>query len=339
MADILIALLQTIRHTTTALALAFKPPVTVPAAVQQLDKIADEFARVTSCVVGAAFHGTYGVLVDEWREGAESIGSELERLLGILREHQHATSTGDENPYLAHTGMVWAAIDRMKGLSRTENRAVIKRWEGQKEIVKDAWTEFKEFLEDQELDDEDDEEDDFGDEDDEDDEWGVLERGMAGGKMSAEEKSRAEAVSPAQSSDGFQLTIQAKPLLGLHQLLHASIPRFLPCLADPTTETTYHDLVLASASTVAAFDTAISTMYPEQDESEISASLRDLGGESRKTIEQLQSRLSVSSLSATQTQRDQFESFLGKWLERLEKETASWEERRLSVKSLDSALP
>jgi hypothetical protein len=170
--------------------------VTVPAAIQQLDKVSDEFARITSCVVGAAFHGTYSVLVDEWREGAESIGSELERLLAVLKDNQQATS-GDENPYLAHTGMVWAAIDRMKGLSRTENQAVIKRWEGQKEIVKDAWTEFKEFLEDQEGDDGSDE-DDFGDDDegeDEDDEWGILERGMEGGKMSAEEKSRAEAVS------------------------------------------------------------------------------------------------------------------------------------------------
>jgi len=146
-------------------------------------------------VVGAAFHGTYSVLVDEWREGAENIGSEIERLLGILKDHQHETSTVDENPYLAHTGLVWAAIDRMKGLSRTENEAVIKRWEGQKEIVKDAWTEFKDFLEDQEGSDDEDE-DDFGDGgDDEDDEWGVLERGMAGGKMSAEEQSRAEAVS------------------------------------------------------------------------------------------------------------------------------------------------
>jgi hypothetical protein len=147
-------------------------------------------------VVGAAFHGTYSVLVDEWREGAENIGSEIQRLLSVLKDHQHASSTADENLYLAHTGMVWAAIDRMKGLSRTENQAVIKRWEGQKEIVKDAWTEFKEFLEDQEGDDED-EDDDFGDDGDgdEDDEWGVLEKGMAGGKMSAEEKSRAEAVS------------------------------------------------------------------------------------------------------------------------------------------------
>ena len=311
----------------------------MPAAIQQLDKIADEFSRVTSCVVGAAFHGTYSVLVDEWREGAENIGTEIERLLGILKDHQHETSTVDENPYLAHTGLVWAAIDRMKSLSRTENEAVIKRWEGQKEIVKDAWTEFKEFLEDQEGDDDGDDDDDFGDDgEDEDDEWGVLERGMTGGKMSAEEKSRAEAVSKPTSPHD-KLTAQAKPLLGLHQLLHASIPRFLTCLAMSTSETTYYDLVGASGRTVAAFDTAISTMYPEQDESEISSSLRDLGEVSRKTIALLQSRLAANSNSSTQAQRDQFTSFLSKWLERLEKENASWEERRLSVASLNSALP
>jgi hypothetical protein len=104
-------------------------------------------------------------------------------------------------------------------------------------------------------------------------------------------------------------------------------------------QTTYHDLVEASASTVAAFDTAISTMYPEQDESEISASLRDLGEVSRKTISLLQTRLGTTSDPSTQSQRDQFSSFLGKWLERLEKENTGWEERRLSVKSLSSALP
>jgi hypothetical protein len=197
--DILIALLQTIRHTTTALALSFKPPITVPAAVQQLDKIAAEFSRTTSCVIGAAFHGAYSVLVDEWREGAESIGTELERLLSVLKQHQHAsgsTSAQDDNPYLAHTGMVWEAIDRMKNFSKTENQAVIKRWEGQKEIVKDAWTEFKEFLEDQAGDDDGDDSEEDVDEVDEDDEWGDLEKAMSGGKMTPEERSRAEAVGP-----------------------------------------------------------------------------------------------------------------------------------------------
>jgi len=77
-------------------------------------------------------------------------------------------------------------------------------------------------------------------------------------------------------------------------------------------------------------------MYPDQDESEISASLRDLETKSRYTISLLQTRLSAMD---TQADREQLSSFLKKWLERLEKETASWEERRLSVSTLSSALP
>lgn len=213
LADILIALLQAIRHTTTALALSFKPPITVPAAVQQLDKVANEYARMTSCVVGAAFHGTYSVLVDEWREGVEAIGNEIIKLIVVLKEGSRAEagSLGEaENPYLAHTGMVWAAIDGMRDLSRTENQAVVKKWEGQKEIVKDAWTEFKEFLGEQEEEgSEDGEGEDAGvdsglGEVDEDDEWGDLEKAMAGGKMSQEERSRAEAVCLPSLSAQFQ---------------------------------------------------------------------------------------------------------------------------------------
>lgn len=77
-------------------------------------------------------------------------------------------------------------------------------------------------------------------------------------------------------------------------------------------------------------------MYPDQDESEISASLRDLETNSRHTISLLQIRLDAMD---TQADREQLSSFLKKWLERLEKESASWEERRLSVATLSSALP
>jgi septation ring formation regulator EzrA len=77
-------------------------------------------------------------------------------------------------------------------------------------------------------------------------------------------------------------------------------------------------------------------MYPDQDESEISASLRDLEAKSRHTISLLQTRLGAID---TQLEREQLSSFLEKWLERLEKESTSWEERRLSVSTLSSALP
>lgn len=193
-------LLQAVRHTTTALALAFKPPVTVPAAIQQLDKISDEYARTVSCVIGSASHGTYSALVDEWREGIESVGEELGRLIETLRDgvtEGKGQISVDENPYLAHTGMVWDTIDRLAHLSWTEVEAVQKRLKAQRAIVSDAWTEFKEYLEEQDEDENDSEDSDSerSDVDDDDDEWGDLERAMGGSQMNRDERKRAEAVS------------------------------------------------------------------------------------------------------------------------------------------------
>jgi hypothetical protein len=68
-----------------------------------------------------------------------------------------------------------------------------KKWRSQGEVLKDAWTEYKEFLEEQDEDDED-EGDQAGFDDD--DEFGELQDMLSGGKkMSEEERARAEAVS------------------------------------------------------------------------------------------------------------------------------------------------
>jgi hypothetical protein len=80
-------------------------------------------------------------------------------------------------------------------------------------------------------------------------------------------------------------------------------------------------------------------MYPEQDESEVASSLRDLGDKSRSTIALLQTRLGNINSDDKIAERDQLKSFLQKWLERLDKETESWEERRLSLSGLKNALP
>lgn len=202
--SILGTLLVAIRHSTTSLSLAFKPPITPAAAIQQLEKVSDEYARSVSCVVGCAAHGHYSVLVDEWREGVEAVGVELRRLIETLRDGPRTTTkrqqkggqvSTDDNPYLAHTGMVWDAVDRLSNLSWTEVEAVQKRIKGQRAIVDDAWAEFKEFLMEQdEEQDESDGDDEDGEDEDEDDEWGDLEKAMGGSKMSKEERSRAEAV-------------------------------------------------------------------------------------------------------------------------------------------------
>lgn len=196
--DAFAQLLTTFRHTVTGLSLAFKPPITVPAAIAQLDKLSDQLGRIISCVIAASAGEAWDLssLVEEWRDGVLTIAGEVDKYLDALEEGARTDAGPADNPYLLHTGMVWDSIDKLdKDLSRTEVQAVAKRWEGQKEVVKDAWNEFKEFLEDAGGDDGDGEGDeaglDFGDDDDE---WGELEKAMAGGEMTAEEKARAEAV-------------------------------------------------------------------------------------------------------------------------------------------------
>jgi hypothetical protein len=198
--DAFAQLLTTFRHTVTGLSLAFKPPITVPAAIAQLDKLSDQLGRIISCVIAASAGEAWDLssLVEEWRDGVLTIAGEVDKYLDALEDGGRTDAGPSDNPYLLHTGMVWDSIDKLdKELSRTEVQAVAKRWEGQKEVVKDAWNEFKEFLED--AGGKDGEAEAEGNEarldlDDDDDEWGELERAMAGGEMTAEEKARAEAV-------------------------------------------------------------------------------------------------------------------------------------------------
>jgi hypothetical protein len=191
-------LLQQLHYQTTTLSLTFKPPITTIAAQSSLDKLNDGFGRVAACVV-AASGGQGGTLVDEWNDGVAAVGAELIRLLDVLanaaekEQRGESGSNKDDNPYLVHTGLVWDAIDRLaKGLSVSEVDAVTKKWKIQGDVMKDAWTEFKEFLEDQEEEEEPVDEGDFGLDDD--DEFAELQDMMTGGKMTPEERSRAESV-------------------------------------------------------------------------------------------------------------------------------------------------
>jgi hypothetical protein len=186
--DAFAQLLTTFRHTVTGLSLAFKPPITVPAAIAQLDKLSDQLGRIISCVIAASAGEAWDLssLVEEWRDGVLTIAGEVDKYLDALEDGGRTDAGPSDNPYLLHTGMVWDSIDKLdKELSRTEVQAVAKRWEGQKEVVKDAWNEFKEFLED--AGGKDGEAEAEGNEarldlDDDDDEWGELERAMAGGR-------------------------------------------------------------------------------------------------------------------------------------------------------------
>lgn len=202
-------LLTSLRQTVTTLALSFKPPLTAAGINRYLDKATDEVRRLVSCVVAAAAGNGKSVLVEEWKDGIELVGREVERLLSVLEEgvrqgavnagNSNDSSSASESPYLAHTGITWDAIDRLKArLPADERSAVTQRWEVQKETVRDAWGEFKEMLEDAEEDADDEDGDDdmdggFGGMMDDDDEWGELEKAM-NATMNATERKRAEAV-------------------------------------------------------------------------------------------------------------------------------------------------
>lgn len=132
-------LLTTLRYTTTALSLAFKPPITIAAVLQQLTKFTDEVCRTVSFVIAAANGAGLSstLLLTEWTDGVVDIVSEAQRYIDTI-------ATGD---YLQPTGMVWGAIDKLSDLSTKESEALTKRWKEDTATIKDAWSELLSMLE------------------------------------------------------------------------------------------------------------------------------------------------------------------------------------------------
>ena len=126
----------------------------------KLKTLHQQYGQLASCVVlasGGKVGAQNSYIVREWRDGILDIGTQLLSLLAVLKEAEKTTgeSSGGDNPYLAHTGMVWDTIDRLGGeCSMSEIDAVRKVWKGQSGIMKDAWEEFKELLEDDDDDEE-----------------------------------------------------------------------------------------------------------------------------------------------------------------------------------------
>lgn len=181
-------LLASIRQTVTTLTLAFKPPLTAAGITKYLSQAEDEMGRLASCVIATG--GGESVLSQDWKEGVQSIGSEMQRLFGVME----CGVVDPTKEYLAQTGIVWDLIDLLRArLPADEISAVTQRWEMQKSTMRDAWSEFKEMLEDAGSEEEE-EDDPFGMGDD--DEWGELQKAM-NGNLGSGEKRRAEAVCPS----------------------------------------------------------------------------------------------------------------------------------------------
>ncbi|WWC95811.1 hypothetical protein V866_002677 [Kwoniella sp. B9012] len=281
--DVVGQLLAQLRQSITALGLSFNPPITIDAAIQQLGKISEYIGKLISCVLLATTPSTE-LLAEEWKGGLISVVEETNKHIRVLEEN------GD---YLSSTGIVWESIDNLlNDLSKDESSALKRRWKVHQSTVKDAWQEFKELLESTSDDDE------RGNEDGEDG-WDELDLG--GEALSEEERKRAEV---------------AKPLLALHQILHSTIPKFL----DQLNQNDYRRILQISTDFVNAYDNAVSSMHPEQDESEIEGALLEVEDSSRKMAGMFKDKS------------------IEKWTERLESEKKKWEERRLDLSSLKDAI-
>lgn len=82
-------------------------------------------------------------------------------------------------------------------------------------------------------------------------------------------------------------------------------------------------------------------MYPVQNELEIQTSLDELESRSKRVIASTEALL-VELDEGREDRKEQqvkLNNFSGRWLARLEAEKGTWEERKLSLKSLRDALP
>ncbi|WWC92785.1 uncharacterized protein L201_007744 [Kwoniella dendrophila CBS 6074] len=294
--DVVGQLLNQLRQAITALGLSFNPPITIDAAIQQLEKISEYIGKLISCVLLASTTSTT-LLAEEWKFGITRIIEELNKHIQIL---QNIEKDGEGDQYLSSTGMVWESIDNLlNDLSKDEKMALKRIWKSHQSTVKDAWEEFKEILERKTEENGNEKDGEQNNDGDLDNEWDELDLG--GEELSEEERMRAEA---------------AKPLLALHQILHSTIPKFM----DQLDQEDYRVILNISTDFVDAYDNAVSSMHPEQDESEIEEAISEIEEVSRK-------------LAGTIKDKS-----IDKWSERLELEKKKWEERRLNLDSLKNAI-
>ena len=257
-----------------------------------------------------------------WAERVSALGRELSRYMEALVKK---IQSGND-AYLSQTGLVWEAIDALAELPRTEADALVQRWKRDGGLVKDAWEEFKESLED----DGEEEENPFGDEGFGDDDFAELEATL-GGSMTPEERRRAEAVSwtPRLVTDK-----QSKPLLGLHQILHATVPRYIP-LGTITKALPSSTILGAGSDFVNAFDEAVGALSTGQDVADIKEAMGDLGATARKVCDEITERIRAEP--ENEDRKKALDS-LRKWTEKLDETTKAWEESAFGMSEMMDAL-
>lgn len=135
----------------------------------------------------------------------------------------------------------------------------------------------------------------------------------------------------------YKLTLQARSLFGLHQILHATVPRYLKLLSL-SPEESYTTLLSAGDDLVAALDTAVSAMYPSQDVAEINGAVDELNSKGRALAAVFRERLQRAAKEEDAKEREVANNFVQRWEVKLADEAKLWEEKRFGVGSLADAL-
>lgn len=199
----LTTLLKHLRQDVTGLSVAFSGnAITVDAAIAQAAKVDTNLDRLVACIVAVPKETC---LRQEWRKGVENVAEQVQHLLETLIADAEAPATNTSTsvassstakpppkPYLIATSATWEAIDQLlQNASSSEKSAIKSVWKQDQAYMTDAYTEFKELLE---------EDEGIGGEeenDEEDDEWAALERELGGSTetMTEEERARITGVS------------------------------------------------------------------------------------------------------------------------------------------------
>lgn len=157
-----------------------------------------------------------------------------------------------------------------------------------------------------------------------------------------ERAQRASRLAPKLECCGVEFANpQAKPLLALHQILHATLPRFLPVL-PLSPEESYSDLLSAGSAVVAGLDDAVASLHPGQDAGEVNAEVEALNGLARGLATCFAQRLARAGAGEEGEEeakkRTVAATFVGRWESKLDEERTRWEEVRVSLTDLADAL-
>lgn len=194
LAKVLTEQLGVLRHTTTSLSLAFKPPITPAAAIQQIEKFVQDLCRIVSILIvaadGAGLAST--LLLEEWTRGTIEVVLAAQQLVDTFEQSSRQPGSADDG-YLVQTAKLWDAVDAMTGsLSTTESAALTRRWKAETLVIKDSFAEFKLAIEEMPRDtgsdsDEDGDERSDGSTEGPLDEWGDLEAALNDQTITEEE--------------------------------------------------------------------------------------------------------------------------------------------------------